>query len=147
MTVTDQRLSDESRCDVCTVRHSESPILWTYRTADSLSVDDRERLMAMTKPDQQHGILWVDKLPWEESGFVFQDPEWAVCQPCHELICDGDLRGIIERNFEQQWGAMIVIGPEEGREQITEMLRESQAATVHILFAFWTHRIGEPVPA
>lgn len=133
------------RCDICTVRHSVSPIRWTYRTADSLDAEQRARLLAL--PGPRSGLVWAEPLPGETPGFVFEDPEWAVCQPCHELICDGDLYSLIARNVEMQGGAaFVVIGGAEATPEVERLIVEAQETAAAILTAFWTHRVGDPEP-
>lgn len=137
---------EEWRCDICTVPHSVSPIRWTYRTADSLDAEQRAHLLSL--PGPHFGIIWEEPKPGETPGFVFQDPEWAVCQPCHELICDGDLHALIARNEEMQWSGMLVIGADAKSQRAVEgLIREAKEASAAILTAFWTHRVGDPVPA
>lgn len=129
----------EWRCDICTVRHVIEPIRWTYCTADSLDAEQRARLLAL--PGPKTGLIWDDVRPGETPGFVFEDPEWAVCQPCHELIQDGDLDSLIARHAEME-GGLLVIGPPE----IQRLLDEALEASATILRAFWTHRVGDPEP-
>lgn len=132
------------RCDLCNTRHSVSPIRWTYFTPSTLSPEATERAL---RDDKAAGFQQVDLLPGEKPGVAFKDEEWAVCQPCHELICDGSLEALVARCIAQQEGSYVIIGlATDDNDPLARMLAEARSQAVKIIATFWTHRSGAPQP-
>ena len=128
------------RCDTCGVKHSVSPISWTYRTPSHAS--ERVRAAAaevFANSDRRVGIESLPDIEGEPPGTVFQDEEWGVCQPCHELMAEGALRGLIERNVRQS--GLVVVGDDP---VVRLTVAQAQAEVMNILAAFWVAK--EPNP-
>jgi hypothetical protein len=134
---------DAWRCDTCSRRHAESPIRWTYRTKSSVSQVEYDHLKEhMKKHPKIRGIDLVPTSIGELPGVAFEDEQWAVCQPCHELIQDGDLESLITRNFEAQYVDIMVVGDSDGR--VAQMIEMAKVESASVIAAFWFHRDGYP---
>ena len=109
-----KNLPERICCDLC---DQYEEIAWTYVTPNV--VDTQAEAQATNK-------FWAE------------DPEWAVCQACHEIIESGNLESLIAYSLHRQ----VSIAPFATKQGVKAMEREIRR--IHTLF--WKHKSDECFP-
>ena len=105
------------RCDLCNDRKKLSGITYTYVTENEAST---------AAEADRDGTFWAE------------DPDWAVCQQCHELIEMGSLERLIAYAIDRQVGSTLILGGPPGLEE--KMKADMSQEIRRILTLFWAQR-------
>lgn len=126
------------RCDTCNERHAVAPIAWTYVTQSTAPAEASARVRAEAAVSVTRGL---EVRPG--TGTTFEDDEWGVCQACHEIICDGTVGDLIDRNFQMQFGHLLLLGDADAI--FEDAIKKAKVQVAAILILFWQHKEPNPV--
>lgn len=107
------------RCDLCDDR---KPIAYTYVTENEVDTSEEA---------ERTGLFWAE------------DPEWAVCQQCHELIQMGSCERLIHYATKCQLKAMLVAGDPAKIRVMHELMKQEIR---RIITLFWAQKTEQYYP-
>lgn len=100
-------------CDLCS---ADRYVSWVWETPNPAS--------SLAEAEAQN-------LPWIE------DPEWAVCDHCHEHIVNDNLKGLTAR-IQERMDKMLLLAPNE--QGVYERLVPDYEAMARNIATFWAFK-------